>query len=133
MSLDAFNREAGVRQGRIVPAGASPLAGSDVFCLGYDGVLHAEELVAGDFTEIAQTASFTAGTKLFRVNVIVRPPTEVPAGLAWVLALTIDSTVVASLTLEPGGKTRTRTLTANVSKVAAGTHTVTISLQLVSV
>lgn len=130
MSLDAFNREAGTRQGRIAPVGAAPLDGVEVFCLGFDGAQHTEQLNVGDYTSVSQTSLFDAGTKLFRISAVVRPPASVPTGLKWVLSLQVDAVVVSSITLVPGTRTRTRTMTANVSKVSHGTHTVSLTLQL---
>ncbi len=132
MDRDAFTRELGLRQGRIQPAGVAPLAGSHVFCLGWDGEGHYEELAPGDFVQIEQEATFTPGTKVFRATAIVRPPSYIPPGHKWVLRLLVDDVVLVEHRLIEGGRTRQLVLSANVSKVAPGNHFVTLRLQFLT-
>lgn len=126
-----FTRELGTRQGRIVPAGTTPADGSHVMCFGFDEALHMESFNVGDYVQISQTAEFAAGTKLLRVVGDVREPQiTLPGTLAWRLGLWIDGTLHAAHLIRGGGRTRRRHLAANVSKLGAGNHAVTLRLEL---
>jgi hypothetical protein len=131
VALDAFNRELGTRQGRIKPAGVIAPSGDWVCVLGFDG-FRTEELAPGDFVQIEQEATFTAGTKLLRVTCIVAPPATIPTGYKWILQLLVDDVVYAEHRLVAGGRTRTRSLAANVSKLAGGNHFATVRLWFVT-
>lgn len=130
--MDAFTRALGTKQGRIKPVGASPTQGDYVFCLGHDTPGHAEQINEGEFVEVFQNITFEAGTKLLRVSVNIRPPTAAPAGLKWRVSLRIDEVERAYQDLAPGGRTRMRAFSANVSKLGGGAHKVALRLQLVS-
>lgn len=125
---DAFSRQLGTAQGRIAPAGTSPLAGSAVMCLGFDGASRFEMLAPGDFVQVEQQATFTAGTKLFRIPVIVRAPASIPAGYKWCVRILLDDTLVVEHRIVAGDTTRRRDFAINVSKVAAGNHIITVRL-----
>lgn len=129
--LDAWTRELATKQGRITPA-LGAVAGTKAFCLGFDTPGHAAVLAPGDFAQIEQEATFTPGTRIFRMSARVRPPTLIPTGYKWVLSLLVDDVEMTSIRLDAGGPTRTRTLDANVSKLAAGNHFVTIRLRLLT-
>lgn len=129
---DVWTREFGSKQGRIAPSGASPLAGTQVFCLGFDRSKRFDEIQPGDFAEVSQENTFTAGTKIFRAPVEVRPPAATPTGTKWVVQLLIDEKVYAEHVLVAGGVTRKRVLSANVSKLAGGNHVVTLRLQFLN-
>lgn len=127
----AFTRDFGTKQGRIAPTGAAPLAGDYVMCLGYDQAGHAEILVEGDFIAAEQVATFAPGTKLFRVNMIVRPPSAAVLGQPdWRFQLLIDGVVHAQMVIPASTRTRIRTLSANVSKLGGGAHTIKLRLIL---
>lgn len=130
--MDAFTRQSGTKQGRIAPAGATPAQGSYVFCLGFDTPGHVEEISEGQFVEVWQDIDFEAATKLLRVNVQIRPPASVPSGLKWRVSLRVANIERAAQDLTPGGPLRSRSFSANVSKLSAGAHRVAIRLQLVS-
>jgi len=127
----AFNRALGTDQGRVVPKGAVAHSGSYAFVLGFGSPGRVEAIEPGDYVQVAQVASFAAGTKLLRVAATIRPPSApVPAGL-WRLHLLIDGLARATHDLVPGAKMRTLELAANVSKLAAGNHTIALRLELV--
>lgn len=126
----AWNRELGTKQGRIRPASVPSISGDYAFCLGFDDPGHFDLVTPGDFVLIEQRAVFTPGTKLLRIRANVRPPKAVPIGHKWVLEVMLDDVVKSIHTLAPGGPTRARLFSVNVSKVAAGSHTVTVRLRL---
>lgn len=131
MALTTWNRELGTTQGRVAPRGYSPAQGTYAFVLGRDlpGLL--QTLKVGDFVEARQTADF-GDTKLVRFRARMRPPTSVPAGVAWKASLRIDGVEHASTLLLPG-RTRDRVdLASNVSKLA-GNHELAFRLSLVAV
>ncbi len=132
MSLNAWTRELGTRQGRIAPLGVTPPAGAEAFCLGFDLPNHFDQLVDGDYAQVEQVATFTPGTKIFRARAIMRPPRVVPDGVRWVLSMLVDGVELTAIELRPGGPTRARLLSANVSKLSGGAHTVTLRLGLQS-
>ena len=78
-----------------------------------------------------QTASF-GDINLARLRANMRPPSSVPAGVAWKASLRIDGVERASTLLDPG-RTRDRIdLAANVSKLT-GDHELGFRLELVVV
>ena len=129
--LDAFNRELGTRQGRIEPSGVLAPSGTWVCCLGFDGV-RTEELAPGDFMQVEQEATLTAGTKLVRATCIVKPPASIPDGYKWVIQFLVDDVVLVEQRLRAGGLTRTRSFAANVSKLAGGNHIFTFRLRFLT-
>lgn len=130
--LDAWSRDLGTNQGRIEPVGAVAPAGAMVLCLGFDTPLRFEELAPGDFVQVAQEAGFAAGARVLRITAIVRPPAVIPAGYKWVLSLRIDDDEHASYRLVAGGPTRQKNFAANISKLASGSHVVTLRLQFLT-
>lgn len=131
MALSAWNRELGTTQGRIQPSGFAPPQGTFVFVLGRDLPGLKQKLEIGDFVEVRQTADF-GDAKLVRLRARMRPPAEVPAGVAWKASLRIDGAERASQLLVHG-RTRDRVdLAANVSKLS-GDHELAFRLDLVAV
>ena len=131
MALTAWNRELGTTQGRVDPQGFTPPQGEFVFVLGRDLPGLQQQLEVGDFVEVKQTANF-GDTKLVRLRARMRPPSAVPAGVAWKASLRIDGGERASALLVPG-RTRDRVdLAVNVSKLA-GDHELGFRLELVAV
>jgi len=115
----------------MAPGSYIPASGTFAFVLGHDLPGLAQKLAAGDHVEVRQTASF-GDVKLVRVRARMRPPSSVPAGLAWRASLRIDGTERAGAALQPG-QTRDRIdLAANVSKLA-GDHELAFRLELVAV
>jgi hypothetical protein len=131
MALSAWNRELGTTQGRVQPQGFAPPQGAFAFVLGRDLPGLTQKLELGDFVEVKQTADF-GDAKLVRLRARMRPPAEVPAGVAWKASLRLDGAERASQILVPG-RTRDRIdLAANVSKLA-GDHELAFRLELVAV
>lgn len=132
MALNAFTRELGSKQGRIIPAGWTAPAGSYVFVLGFDGASHFEELNIGDFAEVSQTAEFGAGARVVRVRTRFRPPASMPAGAAWKFSIKVDATELYSRVIAPGRTLDRSDIGVNVSKVGGGNHALTFRLELVA-
>jgi hypothetical protein len=131
VALTAWNRELGTTQGRVQPQGFVPPQGEFAFVLGRDLPRLTQKLEVGDFVEVKQTADF-GDAKLVRFRARLRPPTSVPAGVAWKASLRIDGGERTSQLLAPG-RTRDRVdLAANVSKLA-GDHELAFRLELVAV
>ncbi len=131
MALVTWNRELGTTQGRIAPQGYAPSGGTFVLVLGHDLPGLAQKLAIGDHVEARQTASF-GDTKLVRVRARMRPPSSMPAGIAWRASLRVDGVERAGTLLQPG-RTRDRVdLAANVSKLG-GDHELAFRLELVAV
>ncbi len=131
MALVAWNRELGAAQGRLAPESYVPSSGTFAFVLGHDLSGLAQKLAVGDRVEVSQTASF-GDMKLVRVRARMRPPSSMPAGLAWRASLRVDGTERARTVLAPG-RTRDRIdLAANVSKLT-GDHELAFRLELVAV
>lgn len=130
--LDAWNRDLGGSQGRIVPATVDPIAGSYVFCLGFDEPLREEDLAPGDFAQLEQANDITPGAKLLRVTSIIRPPSTVPAGQFWAVQLLLNDVVKVQYELIPGGRTRTRQFAINVSKLSHIVYNLTMRLVLLT-
>ncbi len=126
--VGAFNREFGVKQGRIAAAGT----GEYLFLLGYSDPGYVDRLRVGDYAQISQTADFADNSAtMMRVHARLRPPTEMPDGLAWKFSLLIDGDEHASQILTPGS-TRTRVdLAASVVKLAAGNHELVLRLEVI--
>lgn len=126
MTLNAFTRELGTRQGRIAPVGASPVAGNYVFCLGLDGK-RTEILQPGDFVQVAQQSTFEPGTKVIHIHATIVPPHAMPSGYRWRVSLLVDDVVIAGQIID---RPRTRRFSANVSKMSSGEHVVAVRLSL---
>lgn len=125
MELDAFRSQVGLTQGRLDPASR----GERVFVLGDELGGRVAELSPGDFAEVAQDADVT-DVDLVRVWLRLRVPDDVPPGLAWVAAITVDDRVIARGTARPGETRDLTDLLGNVSKLA-GTHRIAVRLELV--
>lgn len=131
MTLTAWNRELGTTQGRIAPAAFTPPEGTFAFVLGRDLPALTQKLNVGDFVEVKQTADF-GDTAIVRFRARMRPPTNVPVGVAWKASIRIDGGERASTLLVPG-RTRDRIdLAANVSKLL-GNHELAFRLAVVVV
>ena len=130
MSLTSWNRELGTTQGRVRPRDFTLPEGEFVFVLGRDlpGLHHRFE--AGDFVEVAQTASFGDAT-LVRARVRLRPPAAMPAGVMWRASLQIDGVDRVAVLLAPGRARDRLDLAANVSKLS-GEHALAFRLELVA-
>ncbi len=129
MSLSPWTRELGQHQGRIAASDAPQ--GAFVFELGHALPGREADLLEGATAEVRQTATVAPGTRLLRVSVRVRPPSSTPpGGLVWEVSLLVNGVVHASHVLAPGGLTRRRLLSANVSKLGAGPHELRLRLQL---
>ncbi len=124
MELDAFNAQVGGTQGRL-----RQTSGEHVLVLGDELGGRTAELTPGDFAEVAQDVDVT-DTDFVRVWLRLRVPDDVPAGLAWTAAITVDDRVVARGTARPGETRDLTDLLGNVSKLA-GTHRIAIRLELV--
>ena len=131
MALVAWNRELGTAQGRMAPGSYVPASGTFAFVLGHDLPGFAQKLAAGDHVEVRQTASF-GDVKLLRVRTRMRPPSSMPAGLAWRASLLVDGTERAGAILHPGRTRDQVDLAANVSKLA-GDHELAFRRELVAV
>jgi hypothetical protein len=130
VALTAWNREMGTTQGRIAPLGFAP-QGTFAFVLGRDLPGLRQTLEVGDFAEVKQTADF-GETKLVRLRARMRPPADVPVGVAWKASLRIDGAERASTILVPGRPRDRVDLAANVSKFS-GDHELALRLELVAV
>lgn len=131
MALTAWNRELGTTQGRVAPQLYAPPEGTFAFVLGRDLPGLTQKLAVKDRVEVTQTASF-GDTKLLRLRARMRPPSAVPAGVAWKASLRIDGVERVSATLS-FGRTRDRLdLATNVSKLV-GDHELAFRLELVAV
>ena len=128
MSLNAFTRELGTTQGRLVPQGFVPPEGTYAFVLGRDVPGLNQRLAVGDFVEVSQTADF-GGASFVRLQAGVRPPKAMPAGLFWTASLRVDGLELASADLGPGRTRDFSDIAANVSKLA-GDHQLAFRLQL---
>lgn len=124
MELDAFNAQVGETQGRLRQS-----SGEHVLVLGDELGGRTAELTPGDFAEVAQDVDVT-DTDFVRVWLRLRVPDDVPAGLAWTAAITVDDRVVARGTARPGETRDLTDLLGNVSKLT-GTHRIAIRLELV--
>lgn len=124
MELDAFNAQVGETQGRLRQS-----SGEHVLVLGDELGGRTAELTPGDFAEVAQDVDVT-DTDFVRVWLRLRVPDDVPAGLAWTAAITVDDRIVARGTARPGETRDLTDLLGNVSKLA-GTHRIAVRLELV--
>jgi hypothetical protein len=132
VDVSPFQAEFGTRQGRISPLGVVPPEGSFVYTLGYDLPLHSAILSINDYIQITQSATFTAGTKLFRMRVRMRSPIQIPQGLKWILTLSIDGVERTRRTLVANALRDLFDLAANVTNLGGGAHAVALRLQLVT-
>jgi len=131
MAFTPFDAALGTRQGRIAPVGFTPTSGDFAFVLGsdVDGDVHDFEI--GDHAEVQQSVDVTA-ENFIRARLRLRSPAQLPAGVAWQAAITIDG-VPASTMLLASGRSRDRAdMAANVSKLT-GNHVVGLRLELVAV
>jgi hypothetical protein len=131
VALRAWNRELGTTQGRIAPQGFAPAEGSYAFVLGRDLAGLTQKLAVGDHVEVRQTASF-GDTRLVRLRARMRPPANMPTGVAWKASLRIDGAERTSTLLTPGRVRDRVDLGANVSKLS-GNHELAFRLELVAV
>ncbi len=125
--LNAWTRELGATQGRIVPVNFDPVDGDWVFCLGRDLAGLEQDVNIGDFVQIEQTADFDT-TEVVEVSVRARGATALPAGHSWKFSLRIDGSERASRTLRDGEEVDQK-LAANVSQLS-GDHTLAFRLEL---
>lgn len=133
MPLSVWTRDLGTSRGRVAPLNWSPTSGDFVFVFGSDALNNFETLNVGDYTEIAQTATFAFGTALVRVSAYLRPPTTMPPGLYWRLGLSVDGVEYAAAKIRPGVPRKRIDLAANVMHLSSlGSHIIprTVALRL---
>jgi hypothetical protein len=131
MELTAFTSRLGEGQGRLQPASASPAGGEWVFVLGDEDPGRLYELAPGDHAELSQDVDVT-DADLFRVDLRLRLPDDLPETLAWEAQLRVDGATLASARCKPGRERHLTDLAANLSKLA-GVHTLGVRLELVEV
>jgi hypothetical protein len=131
MELTAFTSRLGESQGRLKPTSASPAGGEWVFVLGDEDAGRLYELAAGDHAELSQDVDVT-DANLFRADLRLRVPCDLPETLAWEAQLRVDGATVASARCKPGRERHLTDLAANLSKLA-GVHTLGVRLALVEV
>jgi hypothetical protein len=130
MALSPFEQDPGVEWGRIQPSGWVPPDESWVLALGHDTPGCTGAFNVGDRVEVSQGVDF-AGVKLLRLRARLRPPENVPAGVAWRASMLIDGVEMVGETLTPGRSRDVNDWALNVSKLA-GTHILTFRLALVT-
>ena len=129
MTLTAFNCRLGRGQGRVQPVGHPPASGDYVFVIGDDTPGRRYNLAPGDYGEATTQVDLT-DLDLVRVQLHLRVPDDVPAGMAWVTSIIVGSAKIASATCAPGRARTLSDLAANVSKLS-GVHQVGVRLDLV--
>jgi hypothetical protein len=123
MPLDAFTNRLGIEQGRLVSE-----VGTVTFVLGSLTPGREHDLAPGDYVELVQRADLTH-VDVVRVHASLRVP-EVPAGLAWELAIAIDGIRAASVRGWPGSTREVSDLGAPTSHLF-GEHEVALRLALI--
>lgn len=129
MPFDSFTSHFGTYQGRLRPAGFTPV-GEVAFVLGSDvpGIMALLEI--GDFVEVSQTGDLT-GVKYLRFTMRGRPPTSLPPGAAWQLSLWVAGLRRATTLILPGRTRDHADLAANVSHLP-GNQAVALRLEVVA-
>lgn len=127
--LNAWTRELGATQGRIIPVNFVAVDGDWVFCLGRDLGGLEQDLNVGDFVEIEQLADFDT-TEIVEVALRMRSSISLPVGRRWKVQLLIDS-VERAVRFLLDGQEIDQKLAANVSQLAPGNHLLTIRLELI--
>ncbi len=127
--LNAFTRELGATQGRIMPVNFDPVDGVWVFCLGRDLAGLEQDLNIGDFVEVEQTADFDT-TEIVEVTVRLRTGTKPTAPRDWKVKLLIDGAERTERVLRDGERVDQK-LAANVSQLAPGNHSLAIRLEVI--
>ncbi len=95
----AFDADAGVSQGRILPTGWTAPAGDYVFVLGHDVPGTLRKIVPGDGVSVAQTVDL-AGSYYLRLRSKIRGVEEMPSGLSWKFTCTINGELITSRVLD---------------------------------
>jgi hypothetical protein len=131
MDLTAFTSRLGEGQGRLQPTSASPAGGEWVFVLGDEDPGRLYELAPGDHAELSQDVD-VSDADLFRVDLRLRVPDDLPETLVWEAQLRVDGATEASARCKPGRERHLTDLAANLSKLA-GVHTLGVRLELVEV
>ena len=131
MDLTAFTSRLGEGQGRLQPTSASPAGGEWVFVLGDEDPGRLYELAPGDHAELSQDVD-VSDADLFRVDLRLRVPDDLPETLVWEAQLRVDGATEASARCKPGRERHLTDLAANLSKLA-GVHTRGVRLELVEV
>lgn len=127
--LNAWTRELGTTQGRIIPVNFVPIDGVWVLCLGRDLAALEQDLNVGDFVQIEQTADFDS-TEVVEISVRLRSSSALPSPRRWKVQLLIDSVERAVRILRDGEEVDQK-LAANVSQLAPGNHALALRLELV--
>lgn len=86
--MNVFNKDLGVHQGRIVLAPAPE--GAFVYELGH-ALLRDANVAVGDFHEVKQTFTVSAGSKFLRASIVVTVPKVLPVGSGWLLSATLNN------------------------------------------
>lgn len=112
----AFDADLGTYQGQIPKAGAPD--GDSVYELGHalPGVVRS--FTDGDQHAVSQTGSLV-GKTLVRFTLDLRPPEDIPSGMAWTFSLTIGAQVLA-VPILPGRARRRVDLAMNVLDIGGG-------------
>ena len=126
--LNAWTRELGATQGRLIPVNSDAVDGDYVFVLGRDLARLEQDLNVGDFVQVEQTADFDT-TEIVEVSIRMRSSASLPSPRQWKVQLLIDSVERALRVLRDGEEVDQK-LAANVSQLAPGDHTLAIRLEL---
>lgn len=116
-----FEADFGGGQGRVEPSSAAP-AGTYVYQLGHEQAGVLRQFADGDYHQILQNATLTAGTKVLRAVAVVRAPSSMPGGATWTLTMLVDGNETASVDISSGASRTLRDIAANVGNLAAGAH-----------
>jgi len=116
-----FEADFGGGQGRIEPSATAP-AGSYVYQLGHETAGVLRQFADGDYHQILQNATLTAGTKVLRARATVRPPATMPDGCSWTLELLVDGDAAATIDITSGAARILGDLAADVVNLAVGAH-----------
>ena len=127
--LNAWTRELGATQGRLIPVNADAVDGDWVFVLGRDLAGLEQDLNIGDFVQVEQTADFDT-TEIVSVTLRMRSSASLPSPREWKVQLLIDGGERVARTLRDSEDVDQK-LAANVSQLAPGDHTLTIRLGLI--
>jgi hypothetical protein len=128
LALNAWTRDAGRGQLRIVPANFPPTEGLRSFVLGHDLQHQVESMSVGSYVEISQ-ARDVGSAKLLTFKGRIRPPSTVPSGVVWTASIKLDDVVQMAQDLTPGWTRDLDDWAINLSKLV-GVHSVAFRLEL---
>lgn len=126
----SFTRNLGSEQGRVEPAGYTPVESDYAFVLGNDTPGRFEPLDEGDCVTVYQDAEVPVGGRLLRFSLRVRPPEVNDTGVPWLFTCTVDDVELGRVVIAPGPTRDLVDMAVNVSKLAAGNHTFAFNLRL---